>query len=491
MAAKRNGSSSIKNSLRLWRIAMVLARHDALFPLEKANISPSITFFCKLFARRQPHLREGQRLAQALEALGPTFIKLGQTFSTRADIVGEEIAQDLGLLRDRLPAFDSAIAIAQIEEELGKNIDDCFAHFERSAAAAASIAQVHFASLHSGEEVAVKVLRPDVEAKFAADLELFYWLADIAEKRLGEEAYRFKPRKVVDTFADTVRSELDLRFEASAAEELASNLKHDKGMVVPTIYWSYTGKNVLTMQRVGGLSVSDADALDEAGLSRRALVQVAAESLFRQVFRDGFFHADLHPGNIFVQKDGQLAVVDFGIMGRLDEDSRMFLAHILDGFLKEDYQRVAQVHVDYGYMPAHHSVEALAQACRAIGRPILGRPLEEISIAKLLQQLFEVAKRFDMTVQPHLLLLQKTMMMAEGVGRMLDPTVNMWQLAEPMISKWGHEHLGLRGKARRAAHEARYALKHLPTVLRHIKSLLERMEEKSRTQQQDNVSDAC
>lgn len=459
-------------------MAWVLARHDALFVLEKTNISPLASTLYKLVRKRHPNLREGERLAAALQKLGPTFIKLGQTLSTRGDIVGEEVAKDLGLLRDRLPAFDTALAKAIVEEELGQPLEVLFAEFADEPVAAASIAQVHFATLNTAEEVAVKILRPGVEEAFVRDIALFYWLAHKAKARLGEDAHRFKPVEVVRTFEETVISELDLRFEAAAADELGKNLAHDKGMVVPKIFWNHTAKRVMTSERLSGVSVADADAILTAGHDRRALVKIAAESLFNQVFRDGFFHADLHPGNIFVTPNGELAMVDFGITGRLDEESRLFLAHILDGFLKEDYDRVARVHVEYGYMPAHHSIEALAQACRAIGKPILGRPLEEISVGKLLQQLFTVAKRFDMEVQPHLLLLQKTMVMAEGVGRMLDPTVNMWQLAEPMIAEWGQAQLGPRGRAKRIARDVLKAAEQLPDVLANIHRVLQKMEEK-------------
>jgi ubiquinone biosynthesis protein len=324
---------------------------------------------------------------------------------------------------------------------------------------------VHFAVTGEGDEVAVKILRPGIVRAFARDLELLMWLGELIE-RTRPALRRLKPVEIARTLAKSVEVETDLRFEAAAASELAENFAGDPGFRVPRVDWRRTGHGVLTTGRVAGIRVDDRAALVAAGHDIDALLQKAAEAFFNQVFRDGFFHADLHPGNMFVAADGAIAVVDFGIMGRLDRDTRFFLADMLVGFLSGDYRRVAEVHFEAGYVPRRLSVDEFAQACRSIGEPILGRPLAEISIARLLAQLFRVTEQFEMETQPQLLLLQKTMVLVEGVGRQLDPDVNIWALARPLIEGWMRDNRGPEARLRRRLENLVEVVDGLPDLLR-------------------------
>lgn len=409
----------------------------------------------------------GKGLARALENLGPAFIKLGQALSTRSDIIGEETAADLSRLRDRLPPFPAARAI--IAAELKAPVESLFREFENKPVAAASIAQVHRAVTKDGRDVAVKILRPGIEKAFARDLDLFFWLAEMAERRRP----RLKPKEVVKTLKESVFFELDLRFEAAAATELKENMeKHDTGFRVPAVDWNLTSRRVLVMEWVDGIKLDDAEAIKAAGFSSTEILTKAAKSLFAQVFMDGFFHADLHPGNLFVDKNGDLAAVDFGIMGRLDRKSQLYMAEILRGFLTGDYRKVAEVHFTAGYVPPNKSVDAFAQACMAVARPITGKPQNEISVAKLLGQMFSIAAEFEMETQPQLLLLQKTMMVTEGVGRMLNPNLNIWELARPMLETWAEEHFSPAGKIKDAARQGFELLQKLPQTLRAVEKIL-------------------
>ncbi|MGE0713833.1 MAG: 2-polyprenylphenol 6-hydroxylase [Alphaproteobacteria bacterium] len=461
--------ASVRHLWRLVGIAFVLTRHDALFPLERLGAFPGITLFARVL-RRPGQGRPGQRLAAALQALGPSFIKLGQTLSTRADLMGEEVAADLAGLRDRLPPFSGAIARATIEADLERPLDELFLEFDPVPVAAASIAQVHFAVAADGRPVAVKVLRPGIEAAFARDLDLFAWLASLVERTLPMSR-RLKPREAVRTFAETVRLEMDLRFEAAAAAELAENFAGDASFRVPAVDWARTGRRVLTTERVIGVPISDRAAILAAGHDLHQVLANAAGALFQQVFRDGFFHGDMHPGNCFVAADGAVVAVDFGIMGRLDLATREFLADMLVGFLDGDYRKVADVHFRAGYVPPTQSRDAFMQACRSIGEPIFGRPLAEISLARLLGQLFAVTEQFEMETQPQLLLLQKTMLVAEGVGRHLDPAVNMWTLARPLVEVWMIENRGPEARLRRTLDDVVGMARRLPALIDAVEAL--------------------
>lgn len=456
-----------RNLVRMVAILRTLAHHDALFWLRDHHEIPGLAWLARMVSRRDVPGTRGERLAAALESLGPTFIKLGQTLSTRGDVLGDEVVDGLAKLQDRLPPFDGAAARATIERELEAPVDTLFRRFDAEPIAAASIAQVHLAETTEGEEVAVKVLRPGIERAFARDLALFRWLAALAES-LVPAARRLKPVEVVDIFAATVRTEMDLRMEAAAAAELAEDHAEDPSFRVPQVDWTRTSERVLTLERVGGVRIDDIAALDAAGIDRRLVLANSANAFFRQVFVHGFFHADMHAGNVFVQSDGGLAVIDFGIMGRLDTATRDYLADMLIAFLARDYEGVADVHFRAGYVPAAESRAAFAQACRAIGEPIFEKPLEEISFGRLLMQLFQVTERFHMETQPQLLLLQKTLLMAEGVGRRLDSSVNMWTLARPLVEDWVRTNRGPEARVLDAVEGTLDGLRRLPALMADI-----------------------
>jgi len=457
-------ASGVANALRLLRVARVLARHDALFLLEDLKIAPAVARLARLSSWRRASGRPGERLARALQEAGPSFIKLGQALSTRSDLLGEELCEDLSTLQDDLPPFPGSQARAAIEAEFGVPIDALFEAFDDKAVAAASIAQVHFAITRDGREVAVKVLRPGIEERFADDMEMFRWAAELVEASI-ETAHRFRPVASVETLAESVAMEMDLRFEAAAAAELRDNFRDDPDFYVPAVDWSLTGRRVLTTERIAGFPVDDREALNGAGLDPSDALEKAARAFFNQAFRDGFFHGDLHPGNLFVMPDGRIGAVDFGIMGRLDMKTRRYLGEMLLGFLTRDYRRVAEVHFEAGWVPRHKSVEAFTQACRAIAEPILDKPQNEISIARLLGLLFHIAQTFEMVAQPQLLLLQKTMLVAEGTARMLNPEANMWMMARPLIEDWMRRELGPEARVRDAAADLADTVRRLPRAL--------------------------
>ena len=445
--------STLNNLARLVSIARTLAKHDALFPLEQAGASPALLWLLRRFGKARAKGRPGERLAAAMIALGPSFIKFGQSLAVRSDLVGEDVALDLSTLHARMPPFPSDKAVATIERELGAPLAELYSGFDQTPVAAASIAQVHFAVTADGAEVAVKVLRPGIEAQFARDIALFRWLAELIE-RLIPKLRRLRPVDVVEAFADWVNDELDLRMEGAAASELADTMAGDPYFRVPKVNWRRTSRRVLTLERVDGIPINEVDRLVEADIDPKEVLARSARAFFRQVFEHGFFHADMHPGNMFVGADGTLLPVDFGIMGRLDRKTRYYLADMLFGFLNGDYGQVADVHFAAGYVPRGQSRESFMQACRAIGEPIKDLPLHEISVARLLAQLFEVTERFEMETQPQLLLLQKTMLVAEGVGRRLDPDTNMWVVAHPLIEAWMIENRGPPARLRALADDA-------------------------------------
>src|SRR5689334_8385054 len=455
---------AIRNSWRLLRMALSLARHDALFPLEILGITPALVAWARLFARRRDARRPGERLTAALQEMGPSFIKLGQALSTRADLLSEQVAADLAQLQDHLPAFSGAEAKRIIEAELGQSIDALFTSFDETPVAAASIAQVHFAVTTDGREVAVKVLRPAIELAFERDLDLFYWVAELVE-RTQPSYRRLKPVDSVRAFADVVRVEMDLRMEAAAAEELGENFVDDPGYRAPTIDWDRTAQRVLTLERIDGIPIGDRDAIVAAGHDPNEGMKKPAEPFFYQAFPDGFFQADRHGGNAFADEQRHIVPLDFGIMGSIDEDTRGYLTELLVAFLRRDYRAVADVQSRAGYVPPDQSPAMFAQACRSIGEPIFGKPSHQISIARLLAQLLRVTEQFEMTVQPQLLLLQKTMLMAEGMGTRLNPHVNIWELARPLIEEWMENHFGPRAIVGRAVEDLAQGLRRLPRLI--------------------------
>lgn len=464
--------ASLRNFWRLIGIGRTLARHNALFPFELVPQARPFLRLAQPFVNRQAAGRPGQRLAAALEEMGPSFIKFGQSLATRTDLLGEAIARDLATLQDRLPSFPAEAARATIEADLEEPIADLFADFSDEPVAAASIAQVHFALATDGREVAVKVLRPGIEKAIERDLAFFAWLARLAE-HTQPHLRHYKPVEAVAIFAQATRRELDLRLEAAAAVELKENCRHDEGFRVPGIDWRRTGQRVVTFERITGLPVSDREQLIEAGHDPDLIMERAARVFFNQVFRDGFFHGDMHPGNMMIDEAGTIVALDFGIMGRVDMADRRHMAEILVGFLERDYAKVADVFFAAGFLPPEADRMAFVQAIRSIGEPILGLPLEEISFGRLVGQLLRVADSFAMRTQPQLLLLQRTMVVAEGVGRLLNPKVNMWQLAQPLVEEWIIANLGPKARLQQALAEGIATAGRLPLLVRRLEEALE------------------
>ncbi len=464
----------LRSLWRLFVIALVLRRHGALAPLRELDLAPGLLSLVRFFGRHSAPGRPGERLARALTELGPSFIKLGQVLSTRADLLGEEAAADLSQLQDRLPPFPTHTARETVERELKGEIDDLFQSFDENPVSAASIAQVHFAVTRDGEAVAVKVLRPGIEKAFERDLDFFTWLARMAE-RSQPKLRRFKPGELVALFEQQVRLEMDLRMEAAAIAELQENFAGDRGYVTPPVVWDLSSKRVLTMGRLTGIPMDDRAALLEAGHDLEAVLKGASEIFFKQVFRDGFFHGDQHPGNMFVDAEGRIAAVDFGIMGRLDRKTRTFLADMLLATLARDYRRLAEIHVEAGYLPRGPELETFAQALRSVCEPIMGKTLSEISFARLLAQLLQLTESFEMPVQPQLLLLQKNMLIAEGISRLLVPGLNIWTLAEPMIAEWMQSNRGPQARIRETGEALLRQLSYLPETLRNLDEAAERL----------------
>jgi ubiquinone biosynthesis protein len=451
--------NAIANMARLTKAGAVIAWSGARVLPKDAPLPGPLALFARVTAPlRKNGVGDGNeaKLSEALTSLGPSYIKLGQFLATRDDIIGRELARDLSTLQDRLPPFSQQEAKAAVEEALGQPIDKLFAEFGPPVAAA-SIAQVHKAKvrLHDGtlKPVAVKVLRPGIEHRFQKDLDSYFFAARLIE-RLHPPSRRLRPIAVVDTLAKSVAIEMDLRMEAAAISEMAENTKNDEGFRVPGVDWTRSARRVLTLEWIDGIPIADREALAAAGHDVKALGPRLMQTFLRHAMRDGFFHADMHPGNLFVDDQGRIVAVDFGIMGRLGAKERRFLAEILYGFLNRDYQRVAEVHFEAGYVPRKHSVAQFAQALRAIGEPIMDRPASEISMAQLLGQLFQYTEVFDMQTRPELLLLQKTMVVVEGVGRSLDPELNMWVVSEPVVKEWMEQELGPGAQIEAAAESA-------------------------------------
>jgi len=439
--------STLSAYLRLVRAGWVMLREGviAAAPGEQLEGLPRFGWrMAKLMSRRRAtRIDRAERLSRAIDRLGPSYVKLGQFLATRPDVVGASLARDLSSLQDRMRTFPTEQSLALIEGSLGLPVETLYTEFEEPVAAA-SIAQVHPAKIRrEGEEVrvAVKVIRPGVRRRFNNDLESFFLAARIQERHLPA-ARRLRPVEVAQTLAQTTRVEMDLRLEAAAICEIHENTKDDPGFRVPWVDWQRTGRDVLTIEWIDGVKMSDIQGLRAAGHNLEHLAVNLIQSFLRHTLRDGFFHADMHPGNLFVEADGTIVAVDFGIVGRIGKKERRFLAEILYGFITRDFRRVADVHFEAGYVPAYHDPAAFAQAIRAIGEPIHGQPAETISMARLLTLLFEVTELFDMETRTELLMLQKTMVVVEGVSRQLDPHFNMWRAAEPVVSDWIKKNLG-------------------------------------------------
>lgn len=469
-----------KNAARFFQVGWTLGRYDALFFLRGAPKKYTrLHFWIGILSALAPtksslkSLEPGARLAKALNILGPAYIKLGQTFATRSDLVGDETAAHLRLLQDSLPSVPTDEIIAAIEADQEKSIDELFSHFDPEPKAAASIAQVHFALTKEGEEVAVKVLRPGIEEAMARDIESFEWLAGIFEKYMAR-ARRLKLKEVVATLKETVTVELDLRMEAAAATELAENMKTEKGYRIPRIDWARTSRRVLTMERVKGTPIHEYKNKKKAKKISETIVRV----FLTQAIRDGFFHADLHQGNFFIETDGTLVAVDFGIMGRLDKPSRKYLAEILWGFHSRNYRLIADVHFQAGYVPKDQSPELFAQAMRALAEPIMDRPLKEVSPGDFLLQMFRTAEKFSMETQPQLLTLQRSMVMVEGLALTLDKDVNMWAISKPVLERWAGGLFGPGAKFAEAIEILKSFLKLLPDFTGLLRAILAEFEKR-------------
>ena len=434
-------TTSVTHLWRLLKWGRTLARHGALQGIERDPATPKPVRRLARIARFGARIPPTPQYAAALVAIGPAAIKLGQALSTRPDLVGQAAAENLSQLQDDLPPAPFAAIKRTIERSFNASLESLFSSFDEVPVGAASIAQVHHAITTEGREVAVKVLRPGIEEEFARAIDTYEWAAAQVE-RYGGEVERLRPRLVVAQFRQWTARELDLQREGASASELKENMVAEPGYYVPQIDWRRTARRVLTLEWLDGIKLSDREALNEAGQDCEALAKTLVRAFLRQAVVDGFFHADLHHGNLFALSDGRIAAIDFGIMGRIDRRARVWLAEILYGLITGDYRRVAEIHFEAQYVPAHHSVEEFATALRAAGEPIRGLPVKDISVGRMLESLFSITRDFDMPTQPHLLLLQKSMVMNEGVASALDPDINMWETAEPFIREWIRDELG-------------------------------------------------
>ncbi|ORU93943.1 MAG: ubiquinone biosynthesis regulatory protein kinase UbiB [Cycloclasticus sp. symbiont of Poecilosclerida sp. N] len=429
---------NLKTALRLIKIQRVLLRYgldEFVFNLHLFRPLRYLTYVSPSYLMGKRKGSRGERIRKALEDLGPIFVKFGQILSTRQDLLPPDIGEQLSQLQDNVPPFADDLARQIIEKALEKPIQEIFSEFSESPLASASVAQVHTATLHTGEDVIVKVLRPGIEKTISADVALLYALAGLANK-YWDEARRLKPLEVVYEFDNTIHNELDLVREAANASQLRRNFEGSDQLYVPDVYWDYIRQNVMVMERIYGTPIGRIDELKQRGVDLKLLAERGVEIFFAQVFRDNFFHADMHPGNIFASDDAQYLAVDFGIMGSVTVADQRYLAENFLAFFQRDYFRVAQLHIESGWVPKHTRVDEFESAIRAVCEPIFEKPLKEISYGHLLLRLFQTARRFDMEVQPQLVLLQKTLLNIEGLGRQLYPDLDLWQTAKPYLEDW-------------------------------------------------------
>ena len=432
----------MKAILRGFSIVRVIIRYRLDVPLlgYALPVPVRLIFWCMSWRLLVPvRGTVAQRMRLALIDLGPVFVKLGQLMSTRRDMLDDELAEQLATLLDKVPAFDSALSKRLIEQALKQRVDQAFAEFDDIPLASASVAQVHSARLITGEAVVVKIIRPGIKRTIERDLRLMRLLAKIINVAVPD-FQRLRLQDVIDEYQKTILDELDLQREAGNASQLRRNFKNSNLLYIPKMYWDLSNASVLVQERIFGLRVNDIEAIEKAGISRQELAKRGVEIFFTQVFRDSFFHADMHPGNIFVNPkiahDPQYMAVDFGIVGSLSQEDQTYLARILLAFFNRDYRQIAQLHVDCGWLPADTKVHEFEGAIRGVSEPIFARPLAEISFAQVLLGLFQTARRFNMQVQPQLVLLQKTMLNIEGLGRQLYPQLNLWETAQPILEEW-------------------------------------------------------
>ncbi len=467
------------NIWRLIRTGATLERTGAMrVVLDAFNAPRSLRIVARVLGlpfawlgyRGDPALPPATR---ALTALGPAYIKFGQVLSTRPDVVGDELAMQLRVLQDKLPPFPTSVAKATVEAELELPVDELFSEFSEPVAAA-SIAQVHRARLASdGREVAVKVLRPKIERAFRKDIDAFYLAARMIEL-LAPSARRLRPMDVITHFEGVVLGELDLRLETAAAAEFAASTKNDDGMTIPKVEWFLCARRVMTLEWAPGIPAGDIAAIDEAGFDRAELGERVLRLFLLHALRDGYFHADMHQGNLKITPDGDIAMLDFGIMGRIDEYTRRVYAEILFGFIRKDYRRVAEVHFEAGYVPADRDIDEFAQALRSVGEPIFGMDASRISMGRLLNYLFEVTERFGMETRTELILLQRTMVVVEGVARSLNPHINIWEVARPTVESYIRDNVGPRALLGDLAKTARVLARFGPKLPSLMEDLLTR-----------------
>jgi ubiquinone biosynthesis protein len=464
--------------IRLLSIERVLVRHGLDDLIRATHLLRPVRFVLLLWPGSWGRTRhEGPRavrIREALEELGPIFVKFGQSLSTRPDLLPDDVAAELAKLQDQVPPFPADQAREILEQAYGRPPEQVFAAFEPEALAAASIAQVHAARLQSGEEVVVKILRPGVQQLIERDIEVLYAIAGLAN-RYWPEARRLRPVEVVEEYDKTCKAELDLMREAANCTQLRRNFKGSAQIYVPDIYWDYCNDRAMVQERIYGIPINQMDALQAAGANIPKLAAHGVEIFFTQVFRDNFFHADMHPGNIFVDvsdpDNPRYAAVDFGIVGTLEDRDRRYLAENFIAFFDYDYQRVAQLHVDSGWVPKGTRVDELEAAVRTVCEPIMNKPLKEISFGQVMMRLLQVARQFDMEIQPQLILLQKTLLQIEGLGRELYPELDLWETGRPVLKRWMAEQTGPEATAKRLARDLpdiRYTLEHLPAVARKL-----------------------
>ncbi|MEV4932875.1 2-polyprenylphenol 6-hydroxylase [Sphingobium sp. LSP13-1-1.1] len=459
--------SHLTHIWRLLKWGRTLARHGALTGIERDPLTPTPVRRLVRVARLGARVPRQPRYADAFQSIGPAAIKLGQTLATRPDLVGEDAANDLLRLQDALPPVPFNTIRTQMEQSFGRPLETLYSRFDEVPVGAASIAQVHRAVTTDGRDVAVKVIRPGVIDQFNRDIQTYEWAAAHVEM-LGGEIARLRPRLVIANMKRWTARELDLRREAASASELGEAMEAMPGYRVPAIDWDRTTGKVMTMEWIDGVKISDRDALVAAGHDVKEIAARLVNAFLRQAIAEGFFHADMHQGNLFVTANGDIVAIDFGIMGRIDRRARMWLAEILYGLITGNYRRVAEIHFEAQYVPGHHNVEEFATALRAVGEPMRGKPVRELSVGGMLDGLFAITRDFDMQTQPHLLLLQKTMVMVEGVATALDPDINLWETSGPYVKEWLRAELGPEAKAADALIENVRILQRLPGLVKRI-----------------------